>query len=221
MEENKPHKRRVHYSGAYPKRFEEKYKEQNPEKYKETVEKVISKGSTPAGMHIPIMVGEILSFLDIKPGQIGLDCTLGYGGHSSKMLEKLEGEGHLYALDADPIEIEKTRARMVEKGYGDDIFTAINTNFRNIDEIAGTYGPFDFVLADLGVSSMQIDNPERGFSYKTDGPLDLRFNPEKGESAAERLASLSREEMEGMFVENSDEPYAAETRSTRRLRSEK
>ena len=93
MEENKPHKRRVHYSGAYPKRFEEKYKEQNPEKYKETVEKVISKGSTPAGMHIPIMVGEILSFLDIKPGQIGLDCTLGYGGHSSKMLEKLEGEG--------------------------------------------------------------------------------------------------------------------------------
>ena len=209
MEENKPHRRRVHYSGAYPKRFEEKYKEQNPEKYRETVEKVISKGNTPAGMHIPIMVGEILSFLDIRPGQTGLDCTLGYGGHSSKMLEKLEGRGHLYALDADPIEIEKTRARMKEKGYGDHIFTAINTNFRNIDEIARQYGPFDFVLADLGVSSMQIDNPERGFSYKTDGPLDLRFNPRKGESAADRLASLSREEMEGMFVENSDEPYAS------------
>ena len=86
------HKRRPHYSGKYPRRFEEKYKEQNPEKYGDTIEHGISKGSTPAGMHIPIMVDEILGFLEIKPGEIGLDCTLGYGGHSLRMLQALSGQ---------------------------------------------------------------------------------------------------------------------------------
>ena len=77
-------------------------------------------------------------------------------------------------------------------------------------EVAKEYGPFDFVLADLGVSSMQIDNPERGFTYKYDGPLDLRLNPHKGISAAQRLENIREDELEGMFIENSDEPYAAE-----------
>ncbi len=208
MEEQQKHKRRPHYSGKYPRKFNEKYKEHNPEKYADTIEKVISKGSTPAGMHIPIMVDEILEVLRITPGEKGLDCTLGYGGHTTKMLEKLKGEGHLYSLDIDPIEIEKTKARIAERGFGDDIFTAIHTNFRNIDKVAEEHGPFNFLLADLGVSSMQIDDPSRGFSYKIDGPLDLRMDPEHGESAAERLAGLSKEEMIGMFVENSDEPYA-------------
>lgn len=202
------HRRRPRYSGRYPRKYEEKYKEHNPEKYKDTIEKVISKGSTPAGMHLPIMVDEILEVLRIRPGMKGLDCTLGYGGHSSKMAACLAGQGHLYALDADPIELAKTRVRMEEKGFGQDLFTAIHSNFRHIDRIALEYGPFDFILADLGVSSMQIDNPDRGFSYKTDGPLDLRFNPEKGESAADRLASLSRDEIASLLYENSDEPYA-------------
>ncbi|MEE1227506.1 MAG: 16S rRNA (cytosine(1402)-N(4))-methyltransferase RsmH [Lachnospiraceae bacterium] len=206
----KKHKRRHHYSGKYPRRFEDKYKELQPEKYEDTIEKVISKGNTPAGMHIPIMVDEILETLDIQPGQVGLDCTLGYGGHTSKFLEKLDGKGHLYSLDADPIEIKKTEQRLREKGYGEDIFTPININFAYIDQVAKQYGPFDFVLADLGVSSMQIDNPERGFSYKTDGPLDLRFNPKKGESAAQRLSDLDASELAGMFYDNSDEPYAEE-----------
>ncbi len=204
----KPHKRRVRYSGKYPRKFSEKYKEHNPEKYKETIEKVISKGSTPAGMHISIMVDEILDFLQIQPGQKGLDCTLGYGGHSSHMIGKLDGNGHLYSLDIDPIEIEKTTARLRDRGFGEDIWTPILTNFANIDEVAAKYGPFDFLLADLGVSSMQIDNPERGFSYKVDGPLDLRFNPQKGVSAAERMKELHEDELAAMFYENSDEPYA-------------
>ncbi|MDO4622845.1 MAG: 16S rRNA (cytosine(1402)-N(4))-methyltransferase RsmH [Eubacteriales bacterium] len=208
MEEK--HVRRPRYSGKYPKKFEEKYKERNPEKYKDTIEKVISKGSTPAGMHISIMVEEILDVLNIHEGEKGLDCTLGYGGHSSRMLGVLNGSGHLYALDVDPIEIEKTTARMRDKGFGEDIFTPIKTNFRNIDQVAEQYGPFDFLLADLGVSSMQIDNPERGFTYKTDGPLDLRFDPEHGTSAADRLKELSEEEIAGMLMDNSDEPYAAE-----------
>ena len=209
MEEfNQEHKRRLHYKGTHPRKFEEKYKELNPEKYADTVAKVISKGSTPAGMHISIMVKEILYFLQIQPGQKGLDATLGYGGHTRRMLEQLQGKGHLYGLDVDPIEIVKTTQRLHEAGYGEDVFTSIQENFANIAKVAGEYGPFDFVLADLGVSSMQIDNPERGFSYKLDGPLDLRLNPQKGVSAAQRLTQVTEDELAGMFVENSDEPYA-------------
>lgn len=208
--EAQPHKRRVRYKGTHPRRFEEKYKEHDPEKYADTVAKVISKGSTPAGMHISICVREILDFLQIKPGQKGLDATLGYGGHTRKMLEALQGQGHMYALDVDPIEIVKTKERLNKAGYGDDILTVIQENFANIDLVAQKYGPFDFMMADLGVSSMQIDNPERGFSYKLEGPLDLRLNPEKGVSAAERLREITTEELTGMLVENADEPYADE-----------
>ena len=205
--ENK-HKRRVRYKGTHPKKFSEKYKELNPEKYSDTIEKVISKGSTPAGMHISICVNEILEFLDIKPGQKGLDATLGYGGHALKMLECLKGQGHLYGLDVDPIEIEKTKERLAEKGYGPSILTIKQLNFARINALTAETGLFDFVLADLGVSSMQIDNPSRGFSYKTKGPLDLRLNPQKGQSAAERLATISEMELIGMLEENADEPYA-------------
>ncbi len=204
------HKRRVRYKGTHPTKYHEKYKELNPEKYGDIVEHVKQKGSTPAGMHISIMVKEILEFLEIKPGQKGLDCTLGYGGHSRKMLECLQGEGHLYSLDVDSIEIVKTRERLAKAGFGPEILTIVQTNFANIDEVAKEYGPFDFIMADLGVSSMQIDNPDRGFSYKIDGPLDLRLDPLKGVPASERLKELTREEFEGMLVENSDEPYALE-----------
>lgn len=208
--EQKEHKRRVRYSGKYPKKFEEKYKEHDPLKYQDTIAHVIEKGSTPAGMHISIMVQEILDFLQIKPGQKGLDATLGYGGHTSAMLEQLQGQGHIYGLDVDPIESAKTKERLAAKGYGEDIVTVKLINFANIDQVAEEAGHFDFILADLGVSSMQIDNPERGFSYKIDGPLDLRMNPQKGTSAAERLLEITEEEFVGMLVENSDEPYAEE-----------
>lgn len=206
----KKHKRRVRYSGTHPRRFSEKYKEHQPEKYADVVEKVIRKGSTPAGMHISICVKEILDFLQIKPGQKGLDATLGYGGHTLEMLKCLNGQGHIYGLDVDPIESAKTKERLKNLGYGEDILTVKLLNFRNIDQVAAEAGKFDFVLADLGVSSMQIDNPERGFSYKTDGPLDLRMNPQKGISAAKRLAEVTEEELYGMLLENADEPYAQE-----------
>lgn len=208
--QEKTHKRRVRYKGTHPKNYKEKYKELSPEKYGDTIQKVLSKGSTPAGMHLSICVKEILSFLQIKPGQVGLDATLGYGGHTLEMLKCLEGKGHIYALDVDPIESVKTKKRLEGLGYGENILTIKQMNFANIDEIAKEAGPFDFILADLGVSSMQIDNPDRGFSYKQEGPLDLRLNPEKGESAAQRLKSITQEELEGMLVENADEPYARE-----------
>ena len=257
MPEETTHKRRVRYKGTHPRTFEEKYKEHDPEKYADTVAKVIEKGSTPAGMHIPIMVKEILEFLQIRPGQKGLDATLGYGGHTRKMLEKLTEvsgtsgltdevyikddvqtkgdswenpeensednseevfrekapEGHLYALDVDPIEIVKTGERLQKAGYGEEILTILQQNFANLEAVAKEYGPFDFMLADLGVSSMQIDDPKRGFSYKADGPLDLRLDPQHGIPASQRLRELNREELIGMLVENSDEPYAEQIAS--------
>lgn len=208
--EEKQHKRRVRYSGTHPRTYKEKYKEHQPEKYADTISKVISKGSTPAGMHISIMVKEILEFLAIKPGETGLDATLGYGGHTKEMLKCLNGEGHIYGLDVDPIESAKTKERLEKQGFGNDILTVKLMNFKDIDQVAEEAGKFDFILADLGVSSMQIDNPDRGFSYKVEGPLDLRLNPQKGISAAERICNISREELMGMLIENADEPYAEE-----------
>ena len=210
QEGQQPHKRRVRYKGRYPKKFEEKYKELQPEKYKDTIEHVISKGNTPAGMHISIMVKEIIDFLDIRPGQIGFDATLGYGGHTKAMLECLKGQGHIYATDVDPEESARTKKRLADLGFGEDMLTVKLQNFCTIDEIAKEAGGFDFILADLGVSSMQIDNPRRGFSFKVDGPLDLRLNQQQGISAAERLDTISREELAGMLYENSDEPYCEE-----------
>lgn len=208
--QEEPHKRRVRYKGKYPRNYKEKYKELNPEKYQDTIKKVIRKGSTPAGMHISIMVREIIDFLQIKPGQTGFDATLGYGGHTKAMLECLRGQGHMYATDVDPIESAKTKKRLADAGFGEDILTIRLQNFCTIDEIAKEVGGFDFILADLGVSSMQIDNPKRGFSFKVDGPLDLRLNQETGISAAERLDTITREELAGMLYENSDEPYYEE-----------
>ncbi len=211
METTNPvHRRRPRYKGTHPTKFSEKYKELNPEKYAGTAEHVIEKGGTPAGMHIPICVKEILDFFQIQPGQVGLDATLGYGGHTLEMLKCLKGQGHIYGLDVDPIESAKTRDRLARQGYGPEILTVIHTNFANLDQVAREHGPFQFILADLGVSSMQIDNPERGFSYKFDGPLDLRLDPERGITAAERLRELDEEELEGMLAENANEPYGAE-----------
>lgn len=213
--QEKQHKRRVRYAGTHPRSYKEKYKEHQPEKYADTIEKVIRKGSTPAGMHISIMVKEILDFLQIKPGQTGLDATLGYGGHTKEMLKCLEGQGHIYGLDVDPIESAKTKERLEKQGFGEEILTVRLQNFADIDRVSEETGKkFDFVLADLGVSSMQIDNPDRGFSYKVEGPLDLRMNPEKGISAAQRLKAVSLEELQGMLIENSDEPYAEEISKT-------
>ena len=210
---DKKHKRRVRYSGTHPKTYKEKYKEHQPDVYSETVAKVIQKGSTPAGMHLSICVDEILDFLRIEPGEVGLDATLGYGGHTLEILKVMDSKGVLYATDVDSIELPKTQQRLQDLGYGEDILKIRLMNFSNIDQIVLESGPLDFVLADLGVSSMQIDNPERGFSFKNEGPLDLRLNPYRGKSATERLDKIGKDELEGMLIENSDEPYAREIAS--------
>ena len=203
------HQRRIRYKGTHPRAFGEKFKELQPEQYAKDVAQVIEKGRTPAGMHLPICVDEILAFLQIAPGQTGLDATLGYGGHTLAMLKCLQAQGCLYALDVDALELPRTKARLERLGYGPGILRIRQMNFSQIDQLIPESGPFDFILADLGVSSMQIDNPQRGFSFKHDGPLDLRLNPTAGISAADRLKTMSVDELEGMLQENADEPYAA------------
>jgi 16S rRNA (cytosine1402-N4)-methyltransferase len=208
-EPNEPKKaRRVRYSGTHPKAFKEKYKELQAENYSDDIAKVIAQGRTPAGMHRSICVNEILEVLNIQPGQIGLDATLGYGGHSAAMIKCLIPGGKLYALDVDSIEMPKTKERLLNMGYGEDVIDIRKMNFASADLLVYEAGPMDFVLADLGVSSMQIDNPERGFSFKIEGPLDLRLNPSNGKSAAMLLKTITEKELEEILITNADEPNA-------------
>ena len=218
------HKRRPRYKGTHPRTFQEKYKEHDPEKYRSDVEKIIESGKTPAGMHIPILVDEILEVLQIQPGQTGYDATLGYGGHTRRMLAQLQGQGHLYATDVDPIEMEKTRARLASAGFGPELLTIQHRNFADVDQVApGVL--FDFVLADLGVSSMQIDDPARGFTFKQDGPLDLRLVP-TFHSGEDRLVkqAFRQQYREGLYSDIAQEvtrPSPQECRRNPRAHSTK
>lgn len=205
-------KRRKRYSGKNPRRFEDKYKELNPEKYPDAVAKVLAAGKTPAGQHVPIMVSEVLECLQPTAGQRVVDCTLGYGGHSRALWERLQPGGHLLSLDADPLELAKTETRLREAGLGPETFTALRCNFAGLIKAVtdqGWHEGADAIFADLGLSSMQIDNPARGFTFKHDGPLDMRLNPQRGKSAAELLATLSEQKLTALLDENSDEPRAA------------
>lgn len=202
-------KRRIRYKGKYPRRFEEKYKELNSEKYSSDVEKVIQSGKTPAGTHRPVCVNEVLGILKPCPGQVGLDSTLGFGGHTVELLKKIMPNGRLFAIDVDPLEIVWTEKRLRVMGYSDKELIIKCGNFAGISKLLNDAGGgFDFVLADLGVSSMQLDNPLRGFTFKREGPLDLRFNPKNGQSAVDLIRVSDKKQLEKMFFENSDEPYA-------------
>jgi len=235
-----PHRRRMRYRGTHPRRFEEKYKERQPERYADTIAKVLASGKTPAGTHRPILVAEILEVLAPQPGELAVDCTLGYGGHAQEILPRLQPGGTLIGLDADPIELPKTEARLRALGFGPDIFVVQRSNFAGLpqvlaeffahsnvtgragsplpaarsDTIDGAHGVTrpagaDIILADLGVSSMQIDDPVRGFSVKFEGPLDMRMNPRRGQPASALLEKIKPGAFAELLVENADEPYAA------------
>ena len=207
-----PHRRRQRYSGKHPRRFAEKYKEHNPQRYADTVAKVLASGKTPAGTHRPIMVAEILEALSPKPGALAVDCTLGFGGHAREILARLQPGGRLLGLDADPIELPKTEARLREAGFGPDTFMAVRSNFGGLPQAlaAANLTGADCILADLGVSSMQIDDPIRGFSTKFDGPLDMRMNPQRGFPATVLLEKTSVAALARILEENADEPRANE-----------
>jgi 16S rRNA (cytosine1402-N4)-methyltransferase len=199
--------RRKRYSGRNPRRFEDKYKEHDPARHAETVAKVIASGKTPAGSHVPIMVDECLEALAIGPGMTGVDCTLGYGGHALRFLESITPGGKLIGLDQDPIELPKTEQRLRLAGFAEDSFQAVRSNYAGIAKVLDGR-KVDFNFADLGCSSMQFDDPSRGFTFKHAGPLDMRMNPNRGLSAAEWLARVTPEKLELALHQNADEPQA-------------
>jgi 16S rRNA (cytosine1402-N4)-methyltransferase len=204
------HTRRPRYAGRNPRRFHDKYKELNPERYGSEAQKVIASGRTPAGTHRPIMVDEVLECLRPMPGDIAIDCTLGGGGHAHAILERVQPGGRVIGLDVDPLELPRTEARMRAAGFGADTFVTRHGNFAGLPRVIAAEGlaAADLVLADLGVSSMQLDNPDRGFSYKVPGPLDMRMNPSRGEPASQLVVRLTEEQLESLLTENADEPHA-------------
>ena len=202
--------RRPRYRGKNPRNFDEKYKELQPDKYAADIQKVLASGRTPAGTHRPIMVTEILNVLAPQPGEVAVDCTLGYGGHAEKLLATVQPGGKLIAVDADPIELPKTEQRLRALGFPESSLTIRRMNFAGIQSLVLAEAPAgaDVIMADLGLSSMQIDNPKRGFTFKVDGPLDMRLNPEHGQPAHELLSRLDESSLASLLVSNADEPHA-------------
>ena len=210
------HVRRKRYRGTHPRAFSEKYKEHDPERYAEDLKRILARGETPAGMHRSIMVEEVLGALAPRPGDTAIDATLGYGGHAREILARILPGGRLYGFDRDPVELKKTterlRASAIPPGSPEGVFVPVNANFSTIGDYfaaAGLAGA-DIFLADLGLSSMQIDDPERGFSFKQNGPLDMRMNTAKGQSAREYLAGVSEEALRSVLAANADEAMASE-----------
>ena len=205
-----PHRRRPRYPGKNPRRFEHKYKELDPAHHPETVAKVLASGKTPAGSHVPIMVGEILDVLQPRPGEFAVDCTLGHGGHALAILPRIAPDGHILGLDVDPIELPRTENRLRDSGFTPEQFTVVKSNFAGLPAALAKLGRngADLILADLGVSSMQLDNPKRGFSTKADGPLDMRMNPSRGISAAQWLEKVSPDKLTAVLQGNADEPHS-------------
>ncbi len=205
------HARRRRYPGRNPRAFHDKYKELNPDRYPEDVKKVLASGRTPAGTHLPIMVAEVLACLRPRAGDVVVDCTLGWGGHAQALLERVQPGGRVIGLDVDSVELPRSEARLRAAGFGPQVFTAHHANFAGLPQVLGEEGIVgaDVVLADLGVSSMQLDNPDRGFSYKGVGPLDMRMNPARGEPASQLIARSSDAALARLLEENADEPHAA------------
>ncbi|MFO1041551.1 MAG: 16S rRNA (cytosine(1402)-N(4))-methyltransferase RsmH [Planctomycetaceae bacterium] len=202
--------RRPRYRGTHPRQFGEKYKEHQPERYAEDVARVVARGRTPAGTHRPIMVAEILTGLAPRPGQLVIDCTLGYGGHARELLAAIQPGGKLLGFDVDPVELPKTEARLRQSITDPQSLIVRRSNFAGLSRVAMEVFPegADLILADLGLSSMQLDDPQRGFTFKLDAPLDMRMNPQHGQSAAALLSKVTETKLAAMLKENADEPRA-------------
>jgi 16S rRNA (cytosine1402-N4)-methyltransferase len=205
-------RRRPRYAGKNPRHFHEKYKEHQPGRYPDDVAKILAGGRTPAGTHRPIMVREILEVLAPKPGEVAVDCTLGYGGHARELLAAVQPGGRLLGIDADPIELSRTEARLRTLGFPPNAVIVRRMNFAGVARFLAEFAPegADLLLADLGVSSMQLDDPARGFTFKAEGPLDMRMDPSRGRTAADMLAQLNQTSLARLLAENSDEPHALE-----------
>jgi 16S rRNA (cytosine1402-N4)-methyltransferase len=160
-----------------------------------------------ANRHIPVLLNPVLEILNPRPGKTIVDCTLGLGGHSAAILERIKPTGRLIAIDFDPGNIAIAQKTLTAIGGEFDLHRA---NFAALPTIlaAGGVERVDAILADLGVASPQIDDPSRGFSYRRPGPLDMRMDPTRGRSAAAILNQIPRQELESALLELGDETDA-------------
>jgi len=199
--------RRPRYFGTHPTQYADRYKELDPNAYPDTKEHVLSQGRTPAGSHVPVLVNEVVSCLRPAAGETVADCTIGYGGHAAELLRHISPGGRLIGFDVDGVELERTGLRLAEAGWAECV-TLHRGNFAGIAKALGPTGieGYDIVFADLGVSSMQVDDPSRGLSYKNDGPLDMRLDDRLNKTAADLVATLGVEELSEAFFTLADEP---------------
>lgn len=204
--EGEPHRRRTRYPGTHPRRFEQRYKEHAAQDYPEIVQQVRDRGGTPAGTHVPVLVAEIMAALQPGPGESVADGTLGFGGHATEFLERTGPDGRLFGFDLDGRELERTRERLSR--FGERV-SFHRSNFAGVAKAMAQAGidGYDIIFADLGVSSMQVDNPMRGFSYKFDGPLDMRMDDRNPRSAADLLMTMPEQELAAALEELADEPH--------------
>ncbi len=199
-----PHRRRPRYSGTHPKRFDEKYKEHHLDQHPDLAAHLRAKGKTPAGTHIPILVDAVMAALSPAPGETVVDCTLGYGGHTEAFIARIAPGGCLIALDVDGRQLMQTRQRLGEQPVA---LHCYHCNFAGAakalqkENLPGC----DILFADIGVSSMQIDDPDRGMSYKYDGPLDMRMDERLKQTGADKINTLSEKELSDALWELADE----------------
>ena len=198
-------RRRVRYRGSHPRSYDEKYKERDLSAHPDLQARLHAKGQTPAGMHIPVLAAEVIEVLAPRSGEVVADCTVGYGGHALEFMRRIGPTGQLVGFDVDQDELVKTGQRLNQES------TPVSLHHSNFAGLAKVLGPeglqgYDIIFADLGVSSMQIDNPQRGISYRHEGPLDMRLDKRLQQTAADLLAQLSEQELADAFSELADEP---------------
>jgi 16S rRNA (cytosine1402-N4)-methyltransferase len=199
-------RRRQRYSGTHPRRYEHRYKEMDQAKYPGMQAHVRAQGRTPAGTHVPVLVREVMAWLRPAPGETIVDCTVGYGGHAAELMKRIGSAGRLVGLDVDGPELERTRHRLAVLGVP---FRPRRTNFAGVARVLAEEGidKADIIFADLGVSSMQVDDPARGFSYRHgDSPLDMRMDDRLKRTAADVLATISEADLSAALRDLSDEP---------------
>jgi 16S rRNA (cytosine1402-N4)-methyltransferase len=163
--------------------------------------------STPPGAHRPVMLDEVLAALDPKPGDVVVDCTLGFGGHAAELLRRAGPTGRLIGLDLDAANLPPARERLAATSSNFELHHANFAGFPAALSAAGLDG-CDCLMADLGMSSMQVDDPDRGFSFMRDGPLDMRMDRTRGRTAAELLNTLPADDLTAALRDLGDEPEA-------------
>jgi 16S rRNA (cytosine1402-N4)-methyltransferase len=158
-------------------------------------------------VHVPALLDEVIVGLQVRRGGYFVDCTVGLGGHAAAILEKISPSGRLLGIDADPEAIKISQDKLSD--YGEAV-TLVNDNFINLEDICERYHfhPVDGILFDLGVSSLQLDTAERGFSFHLDAPLNMRFDPKQGLTASDIVNSFSEQELAKLIERYGEERHS-------------